>query len=341
MALVITTIQPPTNGVRAIAQRAADNGMRFFVIGDQRSPREWECQGATYYSYEQQTQLPFATAEVVPPNTYTRKMLGYLLAAVTGCSTIRETDDDNLPYDKFFDVPPTVIRARIAKSIKSWVNIYSYFTDRYTWPRGFPLRHLHDAGRSEAPISGEDDVSGLIIFQAIADGDPDVDAVYRLTGCDVSDIHFSQNPPLRIPHGSWTPFNSQATTWPIELLPLMYLPSTCSFRMTDIWRSFIAQRLLPSFDAKLLITSATVFQERNAHDLMRDFVDEIEGYTGYERFIHTLEEIPVGGRESSVLSDLRLIYLRLVQENFFASSEIPLLEAWLTDIKELQPETYT
>jgi hypothetical protein len=28
------------------------------------------------------------------------------------------------------------------------------------------------------------------------------------------------------------------------LAPLLYLPSHCCFRMTDIWRSFIAQRCL-------------------------------------------------------------------------------------------------
>ena len=341
IAIVVTTIQTPSTGVQSIAQQAASSGSPFVVIGDRKSPQDWECPGADYYSFERQVDLPFATAALVPANSYTRKMLGYLIAANTGCSHIRETDDDNLPYEDFFGTPARTTRARIAKSINSWVNIYPYFTNRYTWPRGFPLTHLHDAGRSEAPIFGEDDVSGLIVFQAIADGDPDVDAIYRLTGSDVSDIHFSRNPPLLVPQGSWTPFNSQATTWPIELLPLMYLPSTCSFRMTDIWRSFVAQRLLPSFDAKLLITSPIVFQERNAHDLMRDFVDEIEGYTGYERFIHTLEEVPVQGRLNTALSDLHLIYLRLVQEKFFASSEIPRLEAWLTDIRELHPETYT
>jgi hypothetical protein len=174
-----------------------------------------------------------------------------------------------------------------------------------------------------------------MVFQAVADGDPDVDAVYRLTAPDTSDIRFDTAPPLILPHGSWTPFNSQATTWPIELLPLMYLPATCSFRMTDIWRSYIAQRLFPGLGARLVITSATVFQDRNEHDLMRDFRDEIEGYTGYERFVDVLEATPIGGTATSVLADLRTLYTALIEAQFFSSDELPILDAWIADMVSL------
>jgi hypothetical protein len=173
------------------------------------------------------------------------------------------------------------------------------------------------------------------VFQAVADGDPDVDAVYRLTAPDTSDITFDVAPPLLVPFGSWTPFNSQATTWPIALLPLMYLPATCSFRMTDIWRSYIAQRLFPGLDARLVITSATVFQDRNEHDLMRDFRDEIEGYNGYERFVLVLEATPIIGTAESVLADLRTLYTALISAGFFASDELEILDAWIADMETL------
>jgi hypothetical protein len=336
MAIVITTIQPPTTGVQAIATHSKVSGSPLIVIGDRKSPGAWECLGADYYSFERQADLPFATARHAPPDSYTRKMLGYLIAARDGCSHIRETDDDNVPYDDFLSAPPATIQARVAEPIDSWVNIYPYFTDRYIWPRGFPLEHLRDTERSGAPTRGTQSVSGPMVLQAVADGDPDVDAIYRLTAADTSDVHFRRDVPLLIPGDSWTPFNSQATTWPIELLPLMYLPWTCSFRMTDIWRSFIAQRLFPSLGAHLVITAPTVFQHRNAHDLMRDFNDEIEGYTGYERFAHTLVTTPIQGEKDSVLTDLRLIYEQLVKDRFFAAEEIDLLDAWLADIKGLQ-----
>ena len=48
--------------------------------------------------------------------------------------------------------------------------------------------------------------------------------------------------------------------------------------MTDIWRSFVAQRILQENDWAVLFHAPTVSQERNEHDLMRDFADEVPGY---------------------------------------------------------------
>lgn len=335
LAVVITTIQPPTTGVRAIAARALSGDISFVVIGDRKSPESWQCEGAEYLSIGDQGRLPFASASVIPPNSYTRKMLGYLVAAAKGVAWIRETDDDNSPYESFFDSVPSVVSARVPEAVDGWVNIYSYFTDRFVWPRGFPLSRLQAASQHGPVVTETRAVEGLMVLQAVADGDPDVDAVYRLTAPDVGDVIFEAGTPLVLPAGSWTPFNSQATTWPRALLPLMYLPATCSFRMTDIWRSYIAQRLMSCLDASLVITPATVFQDRNAHDLMRDFRDEIEGYVGYERLVSTLTSTPLLGGAEHVLTDLRTAYEALVDAGFLTSDELPVLAAWITDMRAL------
>jgi hypothetical protein len=179
------------------------------------------------------------------------------------------------------------------------------------------------------------EVPGLIVFQGLADGDPDVDAVYRLTAPDTSEVLFSQADPLVLPHGTWTPFNTQATTWPRELLPLMYLPSTCSFRMTDIWRSFVALRLMPGLDASLVITAPIAYQVRNEHDLMRDFQQEVEGYVGYERLVKTLADTPLAGGSANVLADLRVLYGALIAAGFLQEAELIVLDAWIQDITTL------
>ena len=62
--------------------------------------------------------------------------------------------------------------------------------------------------------------------------------------CSTATFHFRRGPSLWLPPGTWCPFNSQTTWWWPEAYPLLYLPSHCSFRMTDIWRSFVAQRCL-------------------------------------------------------------------------------------------------
>ena len=331
MACVVTSIQPPTTSLREITHGMKSAGP-LVVIGDQKSPLHWECRGARFISYEEQLDLGFTCATVIPPNSYARKMLGYLVVFAEGIKWIRETDDDNSPYEAFFFEPPEALQGREPITAGKWVNIYQYFTDRAVWPRGLPLQHSRTQPDRPALTRM---VSGLMVLQAVADGDPDVDAVYRLTAPDVSPVKFEDAEPLILASGVWTPFNSQATTWPRELLPLMYLPSTCSFRMTDIWRSYVAQRLMPGLGATLVITGPTVFQDRNEHDLMRDFRDEIEGYVGYERFVEVLEETPVVGGFEALLADLRGLYEALIEAGFFTSDEMPILDAWIADMETL------
>lgn len=331
-AYVVTTIQAPTEPLRELAQAVEAAGESLVVVGDLKSPSDWECHGVTYLSVAAQQASSFATSLALPFNTYARKLVGYLHAAASGAQWIRETDDDNRPYEEFVAPAPTQLVVRSPMAAGKFLNIYSFFTDLPVWPRGLPLTYVRTGRRLPTSLSEN---SGLMVFQALADGDPDVDAVYRMTTPNEGAIRFVSAMPLAMPPGTWAPFNSQATTWPRNLLPLMYLPSTCSFRMTDIWRSYIAQRLMPNLGATLVITRPMVYQDRNEHDLMRDFGDEIEGYVGYERFVGTLEQTPIVGGFGALLSDLRGLYVALIEAGFFTSEEMPILDAWIADMESL------
>ena len=151
--------------------------------------------------------------------------------------------------------------------------MFKFFSDALIWPRGFPLEHIQTSKNIE---DGLEQTIVSPIHQGLADLNPDVDAVYRLV--KTLPQSFSQNAPIALGEGSWSPFNSQNTTWFKDAFPLLYIPSYCSFRMCDIWRSFVALRICCANDWPVLFHAATVYQERNEHDLLRDFRDEIEGY---------------------------------------------------------------
>lgn len=334
LTFVITSIQAPTKGVQSIAGNAAIQGADFIVIGDEKSPKDWICEGARYFSLESQLALDFALVEQLPTSSYSRKMLGYLLAISAGAQWIRETDDDNSPNGDFFEGVPDSLQCKVTNSTNGWYNAYTHFTDRFVWPRGFPLS-LVRSNTGETTAEQIQDVRSPFILQALADGDPDVDAIYRLTAPDPSDITFERKGPLALSAGVWCPFNSQATTWPRELFALMYLPVTCTFRMTDIWRSFVAQRLLAGLGATLIFTAPTVNQDRNEHDLMADFKQEVPGYLGTEKIRRALDAVAVLGGHENVMSDLRSLYEALVYEGFLAHDELPVLEAWIEDVHRL------
>ena len=145
-----------------------------------------------------------------------------------------------------------------------WVNVYRYFTQAMLWPRGFPLEHVQEDLAPRASLkTAEVDCP---IQQGLVNENPDVDAIYRL----VSSLpqSFAAGEPVALAPGSWCPFNSQNTAWWRDAFPLLYLPAYCSFRMTDIWRSFVAQRIAWANDWSVLFHAANVWQERNEHNLI-------------------------------------------------------------------------
>ena len=70
---------------------------------------------------------------------------------------------------------------------------------------------------------------------------------------------------------SLSSFNSQNTIWHKSLLPLMYLPVTCTMRCTDIWRSLIALQIMKINKFEILFFGTSMYQIRNKHDLNKDF----------------------------------------------------------------------
>jgi len=157
-----------------------------------------------------------------------------------------------------------------------------------------------------------------------------VDAVWRLT-MD-AEITFRDNGSVLLPSGAWCPFNSQSTWWFPEAYPLMYLPSFVSFRMTDIWRSFIAQRCLWAVGYGLVFHGPEMYQERNPHNLLRDFEQEIPGYLSNDSIRRLLEALNLSTKPEDAGENLRLCYEELIKAGFVPAAEMALVEAWLKDV---------
>ena len=337
LVFVITSINSTSPGLVEIGLNSLAHEHLAIMVGDRKGPHSCDIPGMKYYSIADQRNFGFQTAVLGPIDSYTRKLSGYLIAISSGAEFIRETDDDNNPYRSFFEPVSDAILTRTFTTESRWTNIYSAFTNRHVWPRGMPL----DQVREPRAVAFQWTNSKVMIptshaiLQGLADGDPDVDAIYRLTAVDTSDIIFSQDEPVLLPHMTWTPFNSQATTWPKRLFPLMYLPATCSFRMTDIWRSFVAQRIMREINSHVVYTSPNVFQDRNDHSLMRDFAEEIEGYLGYDNLVNLLESLQLEKGDAKIGKNLIHVYENMINHGFVTEDELPLLEAWLADLASL------
>lgn len=326
-AIVVTSISAPNRSLRALADGAQAHGFDFLVVGDTKSPAEFELDGCDFYSIDRQRGTGLRYADLCPTRSYTRKNIGYLLAIRAGAQLIIETDDDNIPRPEFWTERRLAIEAPVLSSA-GWVNVYSYFCDVTMWPRGLPLDAVHDRHQAFESLS----VARVDcpIQQGLADGDPDVDAVYRLLL--PLPQNFRGDRRLILGARSWCPFNSQNTTWFPEAFPLLYLPAHCSFRMTDIWRSFVAQRIAWANGWSILFHEPTVWQDRNDHYLMRDFADEVPGYLHNRAMGAALAELDLKSGVEHLGENLQTCYQTLVARGWVGEGELELVDAWLGDL---------
>lgn len=332
-ALVITSIAAHTHEVlQHYARECKKRNIYFVVMGDVISPKDFSLEGCDFYDIAKQNALPFALPKILPTRHYARKNLGYLQAIKQGANLIQETDDDNWPLESFWSEKKSSVTA-YNLSENGWVNLYAYYSEEKTWARGFPLERIHT---SPLPSLSTLDQSPAYcpIQQGLADENPDVDAVYRLTA--KLPIYFEPN--IRIALGANTlhPFNSQNTVWFPEAFPLLYLPSYCSFRMTDIWRSYVALRLAYANDWKVLFESSTVRQDRNEHSLLRDFKDEVEGYLNNSRICDALWALNLPKGNSHLYNNLLACYEVFIKLGLMDPKELDLIEAWNEDLAKMQ-----
>jgi hypothetical protein len=257
--------------------------------------------------------------------------MGYLYAMQNGAEVIIDTDDDNIPKSNW-EFPEFGGSFESIPGDMGFINIYNYYTDQKIWPRGLPL-YLINKVKINNVLKCENFMVG--IWQGLADGDPDVDAIYRLTSNAA--CNFIDRPPLVLNPGTFTPFNTQNTAIRKELFSLLYLPTFVSFRFTDILRGIIAQPIMWAAGYNLGFTNATVRQERNPHDYFKDFVSEIPMYLHIEKVAESVNKVT--NSNSSVTDNLFNSYNELEKENIVSADELKTLDAWLFDISNLRNES--
>lgn len=320
--IVITSIFQPTEAVAAFAKM---DDYKLVVVGDKKTPADWHYNNVEYLSVDAQQGIGTHLKEVLPYNHYCRKMMGYIHAIAGGAEIIVDTDDDNIPKENWAFPEFEKSFAYIPED-KGFVNVYQLFSDAHIWPRGLPLDLLTKKFNLEADLTAQ--VSKVGMWQGLADEDPDVDAIYRLTSD--TPCYFNQREPVVLGKGTISPFNTQNTLIRKELFPLMYLPTYVTFRFTDILRGFVAQPIMWLDDYLLGFTDATVVQKRNPHDYLKDFDSELPMY----KHCREVMDITSGAIHAgeSIGNNLYNAYEALHKKSIVEQRELDVLTAWLKDI---------
>lgn len=322
--IVITSIFEPTEGIKKFS---GIDDFKVIVVGDKRSPLNWECHNVDYISVIQQGKLDYLLVKSLPYNHYSRKMVGYLRAIQNGADYIIDTDDDNIPKVNW-KFPEFKNKFDFIAEGKEFVNIYQLYSKQKIWPRGFPLSLITTQFDIERNLSFRD--CNIGVWQGLADEDPDVDAIYRLT--NNTSFYFEERAPVVLGKGTICPFNSQNTMIRKELFPLLYLPTSVSFRFTDILRGLVAQPIMWLYDYQLGFTGATVVQERHLHDFFQDFISEIPMYKDCEKVINLVSKSI--SKFDKIEANLFNAYNSLLINKIVSDNEMVTLECWLKDLEK-------
>jgi hypothetical protein len=323
-AIVITTINNPN---KCIEKWATKTDYKLVIVGDKKTPQSYSVPGSYVLQIKDQNKKYNKLSKLLPLNHYTRKNIGYIHAInLLGAEVIFDTDDDNYPLDNWSDGLGLEYRELKSKHQSAWVNIYEFFTKEHIWPRGFPVR-------LNKIISGEVTSRtkyNIAISQGLVQGDPDVDAVYRLYQHD-KDFSFDNNAPLYLStnRDTFSPTNSQNTTFKKESFPLLYLPSTVTFRYTDILRGYVILALSHRWRINVGFRPADVYQERNEHDLLIDLHSELPMYSDSDTIVHNLKSEVEKRPKTSLKDDVIYVYEVLLKMKIVKQIELSILKEWL------------
>ena len=326
--IVVTTIQYPTDQLLKLSQI---EGWHLLVVGDKKTPCDWHLDNCTYLSPEKQLSLGYELTNLLPWNHYSRKNIGYLYAIENGAEVIYDTDDDNEPIS---ELKPTFLSKSSyflpkLQSNTLCVNVYGYFGQEHVWPRGYPLQEI--LADSEI-IIGPATECNIGIENSVVNGNPDVDAIFRLTKNDFT--FFTDKTSCFLPKNVFCPFNSQNTFFYKKAFFTLYLPCSVNMRATDIWRGYIAQRLLWETGQFLAFSKPSAYQVRNQHNLLKDFEDEIQvylkSYTLVQKLFFWVNPYP-----DNPLISMKTLYDFLIDENFFEKNEQSKVIAWKNDLNRI------
>lgn len=331
ITLVLTTINKASRNILNIEKECKKKNWEFQIVGDYKTPKKFKLVYGKFCSFSDQKKLKFSYSKRTPKNNYARKNIGYLLSIKNKAEIIIETDDDNYPLKKFFKNRELIKKFLLVKN-NGWINIYDIFKNDKSliWPRGLPLNEITNKKKFNFISKKEK----CYIQQGLCNSNPDVDAIYRLINNNIN-IKFKDNLNIGISKKSISVFNSQNTTWFKEAFPLLYLPSYCSMRATDIWRSLVAQRILFNDNKSILFHSSNVYQKRNPHILMKDFKDEIPVYLDTNNIHKILNSIKLKTGSKHYLNNLLKCYQTLCKKSFFPNKEMILVNAWKKDLDKI------
>ncbi len=277
--IVTTTINKPT---KAIELFESMDDWDLVVIGDKKTPKDYKLNRGQYVTPEEQEAYDKSLSDSIGWNCIQRRNFGLLWAYDMNADIVAVVDDDNIPTTSWGknllvgrDI--SVNQYQTKETVFDPVGATNY---PHLWHRGYPLQLLNERNYDQKlEVRFKPDIQA-----DFWDGDPDIDAICRMEHApeckfESSVFPFTSTKPA--------PFNSQNTFISARCLKDYFLFPHVG-RMDDIWAAYYLQ----AKGYNVAFGEASVYQERNPHDLTRDMKQEYLGYENNLKLVNDLMQDP-------------------------------------------------
>ena len=358
---VVTTINKPSEAIRNVASLP---DWCLLVVGDQKTPHDYleksilSESNILFLSVEEQRTIRHPFVQMVPFSSTARKNIGYLFAIRHGAKVIYEFEDTNvlskgrIPMGSYFNMRSNSDQIFVRYEYPStyhMINNQNHVFNPLPFmnptqsikirPRGFPLVN------SSEPVTnpfayGSVPISSVAVIQSICNKDPDLDDTSRWKWHE--DFYFDTSAAkasrLMIPPKKFTPYNSKATTHMYNAFWALLLPWTVTEPVSDIWRSYFAQRIFHDLGLVVLFEPPSVEQAWLPHD---DFVGMRARDEMYRKtpmlldFLHNWKNQDRYEDDGFLPAYIEKLWVALYEQNYIELDDVYAIQNWLLTLVEI------
>lgn len=289
-------------------------------------------------------------------NRIGRKNIGYFYAISHGAEIVWDFEDDNML--KFWipgAAPPHAPSIDECLPTDQDANIdvlevqgHDYLTwNPYpamggptspSWPRGLPIDDAtnRECGSAKLkPSTAPKD--SIAILHSLSDHQPDVDALYKA----ILPIPFyfkkTEMKSVLVPQFSLTPYNAKATIHFKAGLWALFLPTSVDKEFSDVWRSYIVQRLLWESGLRVgIVGRPLVVQDSNIHTSLNDISKLKSMSKTIKKLINFLTLWR--GKQKTFIGQINELWLALHENKFVGKEDIRLMSLWLEGLARAKYE---
>lgn len=196
----------------------------------------------------------------------------------------------------------------------------------------------------------------VAIVQSLANHDPDVDAIYRLTqplpfsfqfpksvmeagSLQLSNSDHDRSTSSQVfiacPNQLFAPYNAQATLHMYDAFWALYLPISVHGRVSDIWRGYIFETVAKGTGLRLLFSSPIVAQYRNAHNYLADLQSESDLYHKTERLLLQLDSWEAELSQTGGIAHKFLeVYVRMYEHGYLDIKDMEMAKQWIQALSD-------